>query len=63
MTNLIYNHYLIIDRQKKKLPLQLGDKEKEWMDINTDGEDNITIGYDHIPWRILQVIVTYLMKP
>ena len=33
------------------------------MDINTDGEDNITIGYDHIPWRILQVIVTYLMKP
>ncbi|RVW97169.1 CCR4-NOT transcription complex subunit 1 [Vitis vinifera] len=29
--------------------LQLVDEEGEWVDINTDKEDKITIGYDYIP--------------
>ena len=30
--------------------------------INTNREDNIAIGYDYIPWRILQVIVIVMLK-
>ncbi|RVW15225.1 CCR4-NOT transcription complex subunit 1 [Vitis vinifera] len=30
-------------------PLMLVDEEGEWVDINTDKEDKITIGYDYIP--------------
>ena len=48
VVNLIYNHYLIIDVYEK-IPLQLVDEEGEWVDINTDKEDKITIGYDYIP--------------
>ena len=43
------------------------DEEEEWVDINTNRENNISIGYDYISWRILLVIMTnaenYLMKP
>ena len=48
MVDLIYN--LIIDRWKM-IPLQFLNKE-EGVDINTNGEDNIAIGYDYIPLRI-----------
>ena len=47
---------------KKKIPLQLVDKEKDWVIISTIKENNITIGYDYIPWRILQVIMMVKLK-
>ena len=43
VVDLIYN--LIIDRWKM-IPLQFLNKE-EGVDINTNGEDNIAIGYDY----------------
>ena len=30
------------------------------MDINTNGEGNIAIGYDCIPWRILVIVIVML---
>ena len=32
------------------------------MDINTDGQYYVTIGYDYIHWRILFVIVIVMLK-
>ena len=29
------------------IPLQFVNKEEGWTDINTNGEDNIAIGYDY----------------
>ena len=58
MVDLIYN--LIIDRWKM-IPLQFLNKE-EGVDINTNGEDNIAIGYDYIPLRILFVMVIVRLK-
>ena len=37
-------------------------EEKEWRYINTNGEDNIVIWYDYIPWTILLVITTLMVK-
>ena len=37
-------------------------KEEGWTDINTNGEDNIAIGYDYITWRILLMIVMVMLK-
>ena len=34
------------------IPLQFVNKEEGWTDINTNGEDNIAIGYDYIPWKV-----------
>ena len=32
------------------------------MDINTNGEDNITIEYNKVPWRVLLVLVIVMLK-
>lgn len=37
------------------------DKEEEWV-FNTNTKEDIAIGYDHIPQRILLVIVTVMLK-
>ena len=59
VVDLIYN--LIIDKWKK-IPLQLVDEEEEVLvNNNTNGRDNIAIGYYYSPWRIL-VIVTIMLK-
>ena len=60
MADLINN--LIIDRSKK-IPLQLVDKEEErWVDINTNGEDDIAIEYNNVPWRVLLVLVIAMLQ-
>ena len=47
VVDLIYN--LIIDKWKK-IPLQLVDEEEEVLvNINTNGRDNIAIGYYYSP--------------
>ena len=66
MVDLIYN--LIIEKKKKKIPIQLvNEKEEGWVDINPNKEDNITIGYDYTPWRIPSYstsnIENYVLKP
>lgn len=38
------------------------DQEEEWVNINTNREDNVDIQYDYITWRILLVIVTIMLK-
>lgn len=51
---------------KKKIPLQLVDKEKEWVIISTIKENNITIGYDYIEDPASNndgKVENYLIKP
>ena len=37
-------------------------QEEELVDINTNWEDNVDIGYYYIPWRILLVTVIVMLK-
>ena len=38
------------------------DKKEEWVHNNTNMEENITIGYNYVPWRILLVIAKIILK-
>ena len=38
----------------------MDEEEEGWMDINTNGEDNIAIGYEYIAWRILIIVIVML---
>ena len=61
VADFIYNNYLIIDRQEK-IPLKLMYQEEEWVDINTNREDNVGTRYDYIPLKIFLVIVALKLK-
>ena len=37
-------------------------KNKNWIDINIDGEDKTTIAYDYVPLRILLVTMIVTLK-
>ena len=38
----------------------MDEEEKGWMDTNINGEDNIAIEYNYIPWRILVIVIVML---
>ena len=61
MIEFIYYYYLIIDREEK-IPLTWWMKNKNWIDINIDGEDKTAIAYDYVPLRILLVTMIVTLK-